>query len=57
MLKDEQHIKCRIYFKSLIVIWWESPSLLDPYDVIDDIMTQPKTYKRWSALFLDIQHG
>ena len=61
MLQDEQHIKYRIHFKCLIIIWWESPSLLNPYDfmcdIIVDITTNPKTYKRWSSLLVDIQNG
>ena len=49
VLQDEQHIKYRIYLKSLVIIYWESPSLLNLYDVMcnitNDIITHPKPIK------------
>ena len=42
-------------------VWQENPSLLNPYDiisdVINDITTTPKIYISWGILFHDIQHG
>ena len=62
MLQDEYYIlNTGAIFEFLVDTLWENSSLLNPYDVmcdiINDVMTSPKTYKRQSTLFPDIQHS
>ena len=42
-------------------VQWENPSLLNPYDIIsdiiDDVTSTPKSYISRSIEFYDIQHG
>ena len=50
-----------LIFEFLVILSGKNPSLLNPYDVmhdvVNDIMTSPKTYKRQSIWFHDIQHS
>ena len=42
---------------SFSYILWENPSLLNPYDIIGDIISTHKCYISRSIEFYDIQHG
>ena len=61
MSQDEWYLANLWNISNFSYVQWENPSLLNPYDiisdVIDDITSTPNSYLSRSTEFYNIQHG